>query len=94
MSADERKPGESFCSDCPDHEACATAWPCDVVKATNAPKWAVHVQGPDDVLPATGRLDAMVQAQQINATSLDLLAASNDDPMYPFVWATPIREGL
>lgn len=29
---DERKPGEAFCADCPDHEACATAYPCSLVK--------------------------------------------------------------
>lgn len=29
---DMRLPGESFCSDCPDHEACCTGYPCDMVR--------------------------------------------------------------
>lgn len=29
---DMRLPGEAFCADCPDHEACATAYPCDLVR--------------------------------------------------------------
>lgn len=29
---DMRLPGEAFCADCPDHEACWTAYPCDVVR--------------------------------------------------------------
>lgn len=36
MSADERVPGEAFCRDCPDHEACMTGWRCDDVKRVNA----------------------------------------------------------
>ena len=29
---DLRQPGEAFCANCPDHEACATAWPCELVQ--------------------------------------------------------------
>ena len=36
MTADEREPGEAFCSTCPDHEACMTGYPCDLVKRINA----------------------------------------------------------
>jgi hypothetical protein len=32
---DHRKPGESFCSDCPDHEACMQAYPCWLVKGVS-----------------------------------------------------------
>lgn len=32
MSMDEREPGEAFCANCPDHEACMQNWPCDHVK--------------------------------------------------------------
>ena len=32
---DERRPGESFCSDCPDHEGCMTGYPCGLVKHQN-----------------------------------------------------------
>lgn len=33
MAEDEREPGQDFCSDCPDHEACMQGYPCDMVKA-------------------------------------------------------------
>lgn len=33
---DERKPGESFCSTCPDHEGCMQGYPCSMVKRVNA----------------------------------------------------------
>lgn len=29
---DMRQPGENYCQDCPDHEACSTGYPCSVVK--------------------------------------------------------------
>jgi len=29
---DMREPGESFCSDCPDHEGCMQGYPCSMVK--------------------------------------------------------------
>lgn len=29
---DQRKPGEAFCSDCPDHEGCSQGVPCGVAK--------------------------------------------------------------
>lgn len=32
---DMREPGEAFCSDCPDHEACASGYPCEFVKFTD-----------------------------------------------------------
>jgi hypothetical protein len=41
MSADERQPGEAWCRDCPDHEACATGWRCDDVKRIDAKENAV-----------------------------------------------------
>ena len=31
-ATDMRLPGESFCADCPDHEACASGYPCDFVR--------------------------------------------------------------
>lgn len=35
---DMREPGESFCSDCPDHEACSMGYPCSLVKRINEHK--------------------------------------------------------
>lgn len=32
-AADMRLPGESYCADCPDHEACYMGYPCDMVLA-------------------------------------------------------------
>lgn len=29
---DMRKSGEAFCAACPDHEGCATGWPCALVR--------------------------------------------------------------
>lgn len=34
---DMRKPGEKFCSDCPDHEACSQGYPCHMVLNLNSP---------------------------------------------------------
>jgi hypothetical protein len=39
--------GDGFCKDCPDHEACATGYPCEVVKRVNPVTSAV----PGDELP-------------------------------------------
>ncbi|MGZ4516410.1 MAG: hypothetical protein ACXVXN_00585 [Mycobacteriaceae bacterium] len=47
--SDQRKPGEAFCSDCPDHEACAIGYPCHVVQAAhglNEGQPACHSTGP------------------------------------------------
>lgn len=35
MSADERRPGEAFCFNCPDHEGCMQGIPCSLVKKVN-----------------------------------------------------------
>lgn len=42
--SDEREPGpdmrlsgESYCADCPDHEACFTGYPCDMVRRVATP---------------------------------------------------------
>jgi hypothetical protein len=53
--------------------------------------WCVHVQGPDDVLPAESRLDAMRQAMGLNATSLQIITETEDDEYYPTMWAIPMR---
>lgn len=44
-------PSEPFCEDCPDHEACATGWPCDKVKSVDAQMRVskhVHVARPGE----------------------------------------------
>jgi hypothetical protein len=53
--------------------------------------WCVHIQGPDDVLPAESRLDAMRQAMGLNAAILQELERVNDDEYYPTMWAIPMR---
>lgn len=55
--------------------------------------WQVHIAGPDDVLPATSRLDAMRRAQEINQATIDLLEQNNDHPYYPTTWAAPVPPG-
>ena len=51
--------------------------------------WQVHVIGPDDYLPAKDQLDAILQANAINAEVAR--CADEADPYAPFVWATPER---
>jgi hypothetical protein len=53
--------------------------------------WCVHIQGPDDVLPAESRLAAMKAAMALNAASLAEITRVNDDEYYPTMWAVPIR---
>lgn len=59
--------------------------------AANDSVWCVHIQGPDDVLPAASRLDAMKQAMELNAASLAEVTRVNDDEYYPTMWAVPVR---
>lgn len=58
---------------------------------SNESTWCVHIQGPDDVLPARDRIDAMRQAQEINAASLVMLLDNENNEYYPTMWAVPIR---
>lgn len=55
--------------------------------------WSVHVAGPDDILCAANRLDAMVRANQINTESLSIVTLSEDESIMPLLWATPQRGG-
>jgi hypothetical protein len=55
--------------------------------------WSVHVAGPDDVLPATDRLDAMKRAHDINNATIRYLEINGDHPFAPTVWASPIAPG-
>ena len=58
--------------------------------------WVVHVQGPDDVLPATGMLDAIRQAHSINECAVSAGGyygkATEDRPFMTLVWAIPTKE--
>ena len=54
-----------------------------------AGSWRVHVTGPDEYLPAEGQLDAILQANAINAGAA--ITAADANPYAPFVWATPER---
>lgn len=55
--------------------------------------WVVHVAGPDDVLPATGMLDAFRQAHEINSHSMaGYYNTAVDRPFMTYCWASPQRE--
>jgi len=53
-------------------------------------EWCVHVLGPDDVIPATDRQDAMRQAHELNAGLMTYIETFSD-PLYPSIWAIPAR---
>jgi hypothetical protein len=72
--------------------------PCDECGGTgkapgeqlgNDSTWCVHVHGPDDVLPAADRHDAMRQAHALNASFIDHIASENPElsDYYPCMWA-------
>jgi hypothetical protein len=51
--------------------------------------WRVHIDGPDEYLPAKSHLDAVLQANAINMAAA--ITAAENNPYAPFVWATPER---
>ena len=55
----------------------------------NDSTWCVHIQGPDDVLPAADRHDAMRQAHALNAVYVANIEHENPAlaEFYPCVWA-------
>lgn len=57
-------------------------------------RWYVHIQGPDDMEPAEGMLDAMQKAHAFNTGAVRWLEVRSDErPYAPLVWAIPIRPG-
>lgn len=58
-------------------------------------RWYVHVQGPDDLIPADGMLDAMQKAHATNAQMLDYLQQkkTKGSKYAPLVWAVPVMPG-
>lgn len=58
-------------------------------------RWYVHLQGPDDLIPADGMLDAMRKAHADNASVLTFLEERSHSigPHTPFSWAIPIMPG-
>ena len=58
----------------------------------NESVWCVHVQGPDDVLPAGSRHDAMRQAHALNAAFVEAIGSEDAalSAYYPTAWAIPI----
>lgn len=53
--------------------------------------WCVHLQGPDDILPAASRHDAVRKAQRINTGTVHRLELLDEEGLYPTVWAVPGR---
>jgi hypothetical protein len=45
--SDQREPGEAFCAACPDHEACASGYPCGLVRRINPPPQLLPDTEPD-----------------------------------------------
>lgn len=58
-------------------------------------RWYVHIQGPDDLEPADGMLDAMQKAARINYGNLAYLEDRDRKvtKFTPLVWAIPIMPG-
>ena len=61
----------------------------EVAEPTNDSTWCVHIHGPDEVLPAAGRHDAMRQAHALNAVYVANIEHENPElaEYYPCVWA-------
>jgi hypothetical protein len=58
-------------------------------------RWYVHVQGPDDLIPADGMLDAMRKAARINSENVSYLEGRGRPvtAFTPLSWAVPVRPG-
>ena len=52
--------------------------------------WAVHIQGPDDVVPVASKDEAVFAAKAINDDYLKIKASLPDDDMTPRINAVPI----
>lgn len=61
--------------------------------ADDTSTWCVHVQGPDDVLPAADRHDAMRKAHELNAAMVDHIQHETPElaAYYPTCWAVPME---
>lgn len=53
--------------------------------------WCIHLQGPDDLLPATSRIDAVRRAHEINEATVSYPEILDEEGIYPTVWAVPAR---
>lgn len=53
--------------------------------------WCVHVVGPDEILPAVDRHDAMHKAHELNADYVAHIPHENPElsEFYPHIWAIP-----
>lgn len=63
----------------------------DVPTADDTSTWCVHLHGPDDILPAASRHDAVRQAHRINNTMVHRRELLDEEGIYPTVWAVPAR---
>lgn len=55
----------------------------------STPAWCVHVLGPDDVLPAESRHDAIHKAHQMNAALMATIDDYDEAGLFPTIWAVP-----
>lgn len=53
--------------------------------------WCVHLIGPDELIPAASRLDAVQAAQNINQFTTDRPEMLDEEGIYPTVWAVPAK---
>lgn len=53
--------------------------------------WCVHLQGPDDILPAASRLDAVSKAHRFNTCTVHRRELLDEEGIYPTIWAVPAR---
>lgn len=71
--------------------------PCDECGGTGQASpgddstWCIHVQGPDDLLPAASRIDAARRAHEMNHATVSHPEVLDEQGIYPTVWAVPAR---
>lgn len=72
------------------HREEVDAWWKETISGGDDSTWCVHVHGPDDVLPAASRRDAILRANQMNTAMVtDHLDLFDEDGMAPAMWAVP-----
>lgn len=78
-SDDMRFPGEAFCADCPDHEACMGGWPCWRVREVHN-EWA----------QSHGKPEEMVESgEMVPATPIPFLGWKAKTGDWFFRWGFP-----
>jgi hypothetical protein len=66
------------------------AWWEEVTSGGPDSTWCIHLHGPDDILPAASRRDAILRANQMNTAMVrDHLGLFDEEGMAPAMWAVP-----